>query len=147
MAFYSSLHLCSAVFRNISPFNSICLFICLSAPPQTICMYSHPHTHFLFFSIGDEIWRSHRRGSLRPLIPNISLLCLNLIQVVAGWQRGNFLWDWADARDALRWYSFQVSPQQPIRSFLFITHDRPGRETRDRKRRGIQKLTFLLRIK
>lgn len=48
-------------------------------------------THSFFFSISYEIRRSLLRGSLRPLIRNISLLCLILIRVVGGWQRGNFL--------------------------------------------------------
>lgn len=108
---------------------SVCSSACLPLPKPFACTHTHTLTSF-FFSIGDEIWRSHRRGSLRPLIPNISLLCLNLIQVVAGWQRGNFLRDWADARDALRWYSFQVSPQQPIRSYIYYSQQaRQGDES------------------
>lgn len=116
-----------------------------ACPPPTSFACANTHILILFFPIGDEKCRSHMRGSLRPLIRNISLFCLHLNQAVV-WQQGNFLWAWADARDALRWYSFQVLPQQPIRSYIYYSWQ--AREARrDGRRWETSKWNFLLWIK
>ena len=87
----ASLHLCFAVIRSVTQINlSVHLPAC--PPSRTICVCSHPHTHS-FFPISNEMRRSLVRGCLRPLIPNISRLCLHLKRVVGGWQRGNSLRD------------------------------------------------------
>lgn len=117
-----SLHLCFAVIRSVSQINlSVHLPAC---PPFPIHLHALTPTHSVFFfsfPISNEMRRSLVRGSPRPLIPNISLLCLHLKRVVGGWQRGNSLRDWGDAREALRRFSFQVLPHQPIRSYIYYS--------------------------
>lgn len=80
------------------------LFIC----PSHAHLHVFAPTHYLL-SISNEIQRSHRRGSLRPLTANISMLDSSTSGYYC-WQRGGILlWDWADATEYV-WTFHHHSP-------------------------------------
>lgn len=127
---FTPLHVFLPVQKGLS--NQLSPSVCLPVCPSSDHLHMLTPTHLLF-CISNEIQRSHIRGSPRPLIPNIISICLHFILVFSCWLWGNSLWDWANARESLRWltffFFFFLSHSSPL-GHTFITHDRIRRSRR-----------------
>lgn len=120
--FYHSFHTSIYIFALLSSgmFHKSIQSACLPLPKPFACA----HTHTLFF-LSVMRYKDHRRGSLHPLIPNISLLSLHLIQVVTGseeiFSETGLMPETLCGGSVFKFYH-----SSPL-GHIFITHDRPRR--------------------